>query len=196
MGARRAGRGAWGVVGRGRGRGERERAALFAQDLFARSLARSLSPPCPCRSRRPPPLAAAQNADYLARVLHVLRSGREGAYPDLEHVTEQCLAALNPKHKALRKDRAADRLGSLPKDTRQAVEQQLAALERGEAAGAALPEPSPGTERPPVRQRAHQQVKFGTASKTAQQPAAEAQKATKAKGKKKAAASNAQRIPG
>jgi hypothetical protein len=130
-------------------------------------------------------------------VLHVLRSGREGAYPDLEHVTEQCIAALNPKHKALRKDKAADRLGSLPKDTRKAVEEQLAALERGEAVPASQ-EPSLGGERPPVRRRAQQQVKFGTKSaQPAPTPAPIGASGKAKEGKKAKSESNqARRIPG
>ena len=56
-----------------------------------------------------------ENESELAKIIHVLRSKKEGDYPALEAAAEQKLQSLNPSHRALRKEekiRSTKYLGS------------------------------------------------------------------------------------
>eukprot|EP00049_Salpingoeca_infusionum_P004806 m.83944 g.83944 ORF g.83944 m.83944 type:complete len:304 (+) comp12733_c1_seq1:108-1019(+) len=88
--------------------------------------------------------------NYLAKILLLLRSGKEGVYPDLERVTEEKLRSLNPDHRALRKSKPAMHRSQLPKDERKSYEEQLALFE-AQAEGQTVSKQKHQKPLPPVR---------------------------------------------
>ena len=56
---------------------------------------------------------ACTDENELAKILGVLRSGKEGLFPDLERCTVDCLRARNPAHRALRVSEPAQKMAHL-----------------------------------------------------------------------------------
>ncbi|XP_069477536.1 sperm-associated antigen 1 [Ambystoma mexicanum] len=62
---------------------------------------------------------------HLEKILIILRSGEEGCYPDLTEFCEKRLESLDPKSRALRKDKPAATAASFPSEEWQAIEDDV-----------------------------------------------------------------------
>ena len=62
-----------------------------------------------------------KDAKELEKIIKTLRSGEEGAFPDLEKCAEQRLKKLKPDSQVLRKPEPVTKLGELPKDERVSI---------------------------------------------------------------------------
>ena len=58
------------------------------------------------------------DAKELEKIIKTLRSGEEGAFPDLEKCAEERLKKLKPESQVLRKAEPLKRMGDLPRDER------------------------------------------------------------------------------
>ncbi|XP_041964279.1 sperm-associated antigen 1 [Alosa sapidissima] len=72
---------------------------------------------------------------YLEKILKVLRSGEEGIYPHLIDFCEKHVEKLNPRSRALRKDKPAASAASLPKDEWSQISEELESWETEMRAG-------------------------------------------------------------
>ncbi|XP_060776881.1 sperm-associated antigen 1 isoform X2 [Neoarius graeffei] len=67
---------------------------------------------------------------YLEKILHVLRSGTEGAYPHLIEFCEKRIETLDPRHRALRKDMCPATPASFSADEWKHITDDLQAWQR------------------------------------------------------------------
>ncbi|XP_053095371.1 sperm-associated antigen 1 isoform X2 [Pangasianodon hypophthalmus] len=67
---------------------------------------------------------------YLEKILHVLRSGKEGAYPRLTDFCEKRMESLEPRHRALRKDTCPATAASFSADEWKQITDDLQAWQR------------------------------------------------------------------
>ncbi|KAK3551827.1 hypothetical protein QTP70_029006 [Hemibagrus guttatus] len=67
---------------------------------------------------------------YLEKILHVLRSGTEGAYPHLTDFCEKRIETLDPRHRALRKDTCPATAASFSTDEWKHITDDLQAWQR------------------------------------------------------------------